>query len=106
MQAILRLCSSLGFVAALGCTPLVPNSTPPESGPDPSASSEAGLINGIVKDSNTGEAVANALIMLQCTCLETSLERFTNDRGIYSFAELPPGRYTVQVFSGDSHLAK
>jgi hypothetical protein len=108
MQAILRLCSSLGLVVALGCAPVVPTvrEPAPDFPRDPDAPLETGLVDGIVRDSNTGKGIVNALVVLQCTCLEANRERLTNERGIYSFVDLPPGDYTVQALWGKNDVSK
>ena len=67
---------------------------------------EQGRISGVVKDSRTGEPLADALVILQCTCIGAPLERTTNARGIYSFADLPSGQYTLQVLSGEANSTK
>jgi hypothetical protein len=69
-------------------------------------SSDSGVINGTVKNSNDGKPIADALVVLQCSCLNGQQERFTNERGIYSFTDLPQGNYTVQVLAGKANTSK
>ena len=69
-------------------------------------SSDSGIINGTVKNSNTDQPIAGALVVLQCSCLGGQQERFTNERGIYSFTDLPQGNYTIQVLSGKANTSK
>jgi hypothetical protein len=63
-------------------------------------------ISGRVKDTRTGEPIADALIMVQCACLDAPIERMTNARGLYVISDLPAGNYTVQVLIGESSVAK
>jgi hypothetical protein len=63
-------------------------------------------IQGPVHDVNTGVRVAGALVILQCACLPGHRETETDARGIYSFVDLPPGKYTVQVLFGRADVSK
>lgn len=65
-----------------------------------------GSIKGVVVDDERREPIANALIVLQCSCLAGSQERMTTDRGTYAFEDLPSGVYTVQVLAGTSDVSK
>ena len=91
---------SLASIPALGVM------LAPEDAEASPPSSDSGVINGTVKNSNTGQPIANALVVLQCSCLSGQEERFTNDRGIYSFTDLPAGNYTIQVLSGKANVSK
>jgi hypothetical protein len=62
-------------------------------------------ISGIVRD-REGAPVENAIVILQSVALPQELERLTNERGIYSFTELPPGNYTIQVLAGKANVSK
>jgi hypothetical protein len=65
-----------------------------------------GVINGTVTDRNSGEAIEGALVVLQCTCLQGQIERTTNAAGVYSFRDLPPGNYTIQVLYQKANITK
>lgn len=70
------------------------------------AHAAGGGISGVVEDSQTRKQIAGALVIIQCTCLPKPREMMTNDSGLYSFRNLPAGKYTVQVFAGQSTLTK
>ncbi len=65
-----------------------------------------GTISGVVRHADTEERLSNAIVILQCTCLMGNREATTNPNGLYVFNELPPGRYTVQVLSGQADVSK
>lgn len=54
----------------------------------------------------TGVPIAGALVILQCRCIKGARETLTDARGVYSFADLPSGKYTVQVLYGHANLNK
>lgn len=97
MKAGARLCCLLGLVVGLGCAPAV--SAPTVSGParNPGASMDRGAIRGVVEDAETGDAIEDAVAVLQCHCLEDVRMGLTDKRGRYSFDGLPPGTYTIQA---------
>ncbi len=68
--------------------------------------SAVGVISGVVRHSKTKEAIPNAIVVLQCTCLQATREAQTNAQGIYAFRSLPPGTYTVQVLAGSADASK
>lgn len=70
------------------------------------AVTSAGVISGVVRNEQTNEVLPNALVVLQCTCLDGSREAQTNHNGIYAFRGLPPGTYTVQVLAGTADVSK
>jgi Ca-activated chloride channel family protein len=70
------------------------------------AAEHDGAIVGTVKDSNTDAPIENALVVLQCACLGEQQEALTNARGVYSFKQLPPGSYTIQVLAGTANVSK
>lgn len=70
------------------------------------AHAAGGGISGVVQNSETHEHIPGALVIIQCTCLSEARETMTNDSGLYSFRDLPAGKYTVQVFAGQSTLTK
>ena len=101
-RSLLKSLISASLVALPGIAatlaPAVAEAAPP--------SSSKGVINGVVKNSQTGEPIEGAIVVLQCTCLASQQERNTNARGIYSFTDLPSGQYTVQVLSGKANVSK
>jgi len=74
--------------------------------PQTAAAADQGAISGVVTNSKTKEKVKDAIVVLQCTCLQGTRETKTNDSGLYSFRELPPGTYTVQVLVGQADVSK
>ncbi|MCA9705750.1 MAG: carboxypeptidase regulatory-like domain-containing protein [Myxococcales bacterium] len=65
-----------------------------------------GEISGVVTNRETGERIAGALVILQCTCLKAPLETQTSAQGLYRFTRLPAGVYTVQVLAGQADVSK
>ena len=63
-------------------------------------------IAGVVRDRQTHEPVPNALVVLQCGCLDGSRETATDRRGQYVFSRLPAGVYTVRVLAGHDDVSK
>jgi hypothetical protein len=63
-------------------------------------------ISGVLRHSRTERVLDGALIVLQCTCLAREHEAVTDAAGMYSFRNLPPGRYTVQVLHGQANVQK
>lgn len=63
-------------------------------------------IQGVVTHERTGEPLKDAIVILQCTCLEAARETSTNDRGQYRFGDLGPGTYTIQVLKGEADSSK
>ena len=54
-------------------------------------------VQGAVYDMITDERIVGARIILQCACLPGARETVTDARGVYSFVDLPPGTYSLQV---------
>jgi hypothetical protein len=77
---------------------------PPAPAPAPAKGRHT--IYGAVRHAKTGEPLANALVVLQCTCIEGMRETQTNDAGVYRFRGLPSGVYTVQILVGGADVAK
>jgi hypothetical protein len=73
---------------------------PPSSNAQPKSSAWAGEIQGIVTNTYGGEPVVNALVVLQCRCLTRVRQRLTDEYGMYRFAELPQGDYSIRVVAG------
>lgn len=67
---------------------------------------DTGVISGVVSNSTNDRPVENAILVLQCTCLQAPLERMTNADGIYSFEELPVGHYTILLMTGKDNLSR
>jgi len=65
-----------------------------------------GTISGVVTHAKTKARVADALVILQCACLQDSRETQTNANGLFAFRGLPPGTYTIQVLAGQADVAK
>ncbi len=65
-----------------------------------------GIIAGVVTHSKTREKIEGAIVVVQCACLQGTRETSTNAEGLYTFRNLPPGAYTIQVFSGQAEMAK
>lgn len=87
------------FMATLGSTLAV--------APTPALALESsGTISGVVTHRATKERIADALVILQCSCLQETRETQTNANGLYAFGDLPPGTYTVQVLSGQADVSK
>jgi hypothetical protein len=70
---------------------------------EPLAEGGAGVY-GVVLDAETGRRIHGALVIVQCACLPGHREMETNADGIYSFRDLPPGKYSVQVLFGQANV--
>ena len=57
-------------------------------------------IVGLVIDGQTHQPVQNAVVVLQCDCIDGVFEKSTNATGAFGFRDLAPGTYTVQVLFG------
>src|SRR5262245_36746173 len=58
--------------------------------------STTGTISGIVKDSNHAQ-IAGASVTVTNPATNFSRTATTNNEGIFSFAQIPPGKYTITV---------
>ncbi len=65
-----------------------------------------GTIAGMVTDQKTREKIEGAVVVVQCACLQGTRETTTNPDGLYTFRNLPPGAYTIQVLYGKADIAK
>jgi hypothetical protein len=74
--------------------------------PSTARAADDGTISGVVTNQKTKEKIKNALVVLQCTCLQGTRETQTNDNGLYAFRDLPPGTYTIQVLVGQADVSK
>jgi hypothetical protein len=63
-------------------------------------------IQGVIRSRRDDEPLKGALVVLECTCLEATLEASTNEQGRYHFGGLPPGTYTIRVLKGEAAVAK
>lgn len=63
-----------------------------------------GSVWGVVVDERDGRRVDGALVLLQGShddeTIELELEIETDERGRYAFGGVPPGRYTVWLWAG------
>jgi hypothetical protein len=91
--------AKLAVSASLLATVIYMLSHPRESIAAPPAAASTGTISGVVKRSGSDDPLANATIVLSCSCLADEVSTTTNGRGIYSFNGLPAGQYIVQGFT-------
>ena len=70
------------------------------------AASDNATIGGVVRDKKTGAVVADAIVIVQCTCLQGQRDLRTNADGLYAASDLPTGLYTVQVLYQDANVSK
>lgn len=68
--------------------------------------SNTGIISGTVENAADELPIEGAIVVIQCSCLSEELQRMTNARGIYSFRELPAGRYTIRVLTGKGNVSR
>lgn len=110
-----RSLSSILHVAELGVVefdrslPEVEPAPPPRPRPQERtevARGKGGSISGVIKNNTSKEAIEGALVILQCNCLQGQRETMTNQNGLYRFANLPPGTYTIQALSGQADVSK
>ncbi len=94
--------SLLLALSTVGCTvlPAAPTSAPC------AVAEEGGSISGQVRHDETGEPLADALVILSSSSLQEQREGLTNEQGIYAFRDLPPGTYMVQVLKGTADVSK
>ncbi len=74
--------------------------------PDIAEAASDGAIKGVVTNPKNKAKVGDALVVLQCSCLQGTRETRTNADGLYSFKNLPPGNYTIQVLTGQADVTK
>ena len=74
--------------------------------PAEAKAADDGQIVGRVTNSEDKQPLSGALVLIQCSCLSSSLETTTNERGLYRFTDLPPGTYTIQVLSGEADVSR
>jgi hypothetical protein len=102
----LGIAAGIVVMALAGCaTPSASQATLEPEFIEVGAVGSGGVISGIVRD-REGAPVENAFVILQSVALTQQIERLTNERGIYSFSDLPPGNYTIQVLVGKANVSK
>lgn len=74
--------------------------------PRSAEAADKGAVSGVVTRESDGGALGDALVILQCNCLQGPRETTTNADGLYAFSSLPPGTYTIQVLSGEANVSK
>ncbi|MBK8261767.1 MAG: TonB-dependent receptor [Nannocystis sp.] len=74
--------------------------------PDIAFAASDGTISGVVSDQTSGDKIESAIVVLQCACIQGTRETRTNADGLYSFRNLPPGTYTIQVLYGQADVSK
>lgn len=72
----------------------------------PASASAPYSITGTVRHPTTRAPIPDALVVLQCTCLQGTRETQTNRDGRYMFRTLPAGTYTVQVLVGQTDASR
>ena len=92
------------LLLTIGCALAVPTALPQATAVAAPAT-RTGKIAGVVRD-RSGKAVENALVILECSCLQRTVQARTNANGLYVFTKLPPGVYTVQVVHKESRVNK
>jgi hypothetical protein len=70
------------------------------------AATEGATIAGQVQRADNRGGIPNALVILQSSALPSTRETQTNAQGLYRFANLPAGTYTVQVLAGHANVSK
>ncbi len=97
----------MGFAAKLGCIALLAALPVAAVGASaPVEVTEGAMISGVVTDSKTKVRLKDATVVLQCTCLAAARETKTDAGGLYTFRDLPPGTYTLQVLIGQAAASK
>lgn len=71
----------------------------------PSSASTSGSISGLVTSGDKNEPVADALVVLSCTCLAEEISVYSNARGVYAVSGLPAGQYVVQGFHDEAQAS-
>jgi hypothetical protein len=89
--------AALVVTGTLACAPPVVS---PFSLTELAAGTSGGTLVGGVFDSNTGNRLEKALVIVQCTCLAQPQERETDARGMFRFDDLPAGKYGIQAMYG------
>lgn len=61
---------------------------------------------GSVTDPNTKAPLREAIVIIECRCLQERIETSTDKAGLYAARNLPPGEYVVTVLKGKAQLSK
>jgi outer membrane receptor protein involved in Fe transport len=61
-----------------------------------------GAVRGIVKDSNTGEALVGVTVVATSPSLQGTQSAITDENGLYLITTLPPGVYQISFFYADA----
>jgi hypothetical protein len=96
------LAAGLTVVALSGCATIEPQRV---DQPEISCSVGDSGICGVVRNPG-GYPLPNVIVVLQSTVLPRSLEILTDERGVYSFGDLPPGTYTIQALLNKADVSK
>lgn len=95
-------------LAGSGCAAVRPP-PPPQQGllpPLPGPSNGRVAISGRVDDRATGRPIADARVLLSCSCLLLPQTVETAEDGTYFVGDLPPGDYSVQTVHGAGHVTQ
>jgi hypothetical protein len=85
---------------AIEPVPIEVPADPPAVAPVRAASEPpSGVISGRVEHSEYPLPIENAVVELSCACLDGRRSTVTSRHGVYVFTNLPPGEYTVSVFT-------
>ncbi len=87
------------------CVPVLAWAAPPVES-SPSQRGASGSISGVVRGSANDEPIADALVIVDCACLAEPIEVYTNARGVYRIAGLPPGNYTIEAMRVDAKATR
>jgi hypothetical protein len=99
------VCLSLGALSAACVVGFNPRAENPPVIVEPLAGGEdLGVIHGALRDKDTGEPLADALVILHCSCLAGDREFDADAAGVYRFRHLPPGSYTIQVLINEANV--
>ncbi len=92
--------SLAALVAAFLATPAQPHK------PDAKPEAETYTIRGVVRHPHGGASIPDALVIVQCACLQAMRETQTDRYGRYRFTGLPAGNYLVQVLAGSADVSR
>jgi hypothetical protein len=67
---------------------------------------EPTALQGIIRDKDSKKGLPGALVVIQCTCMQGERSTTTGESGTYTFTDLPPGLYNVQVLVGAANQSK
>lgn len=74
--------------------------------PQRAFAADSGRISGVVRDAETGDAVAKAYVIVECSCLRSERSTYTNAQGLYAFKDLPAGVYSVRFYFGEGSATR